>query len=53
MFSCRKLLTSTLFCMAYWRIKAQNRLASRQHSVGDPVELVWDPGQTRLFPGER
>ncbi len=34
-------------------VKVQNRLASRQYSVGDPVELVWDPGQTRLFPDER
>jgi putative spermidine/putrescine transport system ATP-binding protein len=31
-------------------VKVQNRLASRQYSSGDPVELAWDAGDTRIFP---
>jgi putative spermidine/putrescine transport system ATP-binding protein len=31
-------------------VKLQNRLASRPYAVGDPIELLWDPRQTRLFP---
>jgi len=34
-------------------VKIQNRLASRPFAVGDPVELVWDPRQTRLFQDRR
>ena len=32
-------------------VKIQNRMASRPYSVGDPIELLWDPRQTRLFRG--
>jgi len=34
-------------------IKIQNRLAFRPYAVGDPVELAWDPSQTRLFQDGR
>jgi putative spermidine/putrescine transport system ATP-binding protein len=30
-------------------VKVQNRLASRAFATGDPVELTWDAGDTRLF----
>jgi len=33
-------------------VKVQNRMASRPYACGDPVELAWDPGHTRVFPAE-
>jgi ABC-type Fe3+/spermidine/putrescine transport system ATPase subunit len=32
-------------------VKIQNRMVSRPYAVGDPIELLWDPRQTRLFRG--
>ena len=33
-------------------VKVQNRLASRTLGVGDPIELAWDAGDTRVFAHE-